>query len=275
LTSKTFSLLTLRADPASVLVVKTAVSPQMLTLEMDRSHASPARELDDFDAVVRQYWPRIFRLFFASTRDRDAAESIAQDCLWRAYQARSRFRGDASLNTWLIQIAINLIRDFKRCRRIQFWKRVQVAIPKHVFGSPFLPCKGCHRKQQRGPRTNGCRLAGFLKTFRSAADSVSPPLRGRTWICWKFALPRVIGKRGKSASVSSGSQDSRACRSNTMKHLTSEQISSSVAGWNRDENEQQHAAACPVCAAEIERVRELLTQFRASISRIGVTAARQ
>jgi hypothetical protein len=50
-----------------------------------------------------------------------------------------------------------------------------------------------------------------------------------------------------------------------MKHLTSEQISSVVAGWSRDENEQQHVSACPVCAAEIERLRELLTQFRTSI----------
>ena len=114
----------------------------MLTLEMDAPLASPARELDDFDAVVRQYWPRIFRFVLASTRDRDAAETIAQDCLWRAYQARSRFRGDASLNTWLIQIAINLIRDFKRCRRIQFWKRVQIAIPDSAALGACVPWKG-------------------------------------------------------------------------------------------------------------------------------------
>src|SRR5262245_42744398 len=114
----------------------------MLTLEMDAPQASPVRELDDFDAVVRQYWPRIFRFVLASTRDRDAAGSIAQDCLWRAYQARSRFRGDASLNTWLIQIAINLIRDFMRCRRIQFWKRAQVATPNGTSLGAFVPSNG-------------------------------------------------------------------------------------------------------------------------------------
>jgi len=50
-----------------------------------------------------------------------------------------------------------------------------------------------------------------------------------------------------------------------MKHLTSEQVSSVVAGWSQDENEHQHASACPVCAAEIERLREVLTLFRGSI----------
>ena len=102
--------------------------------------AVPARELDDFDSVVRRYWPRIFRFVFASTRDRDAAESITQDCLWRAYQARDGFRGDASLNIWLIQIAINLIRDLKRSRRIQFWKRVQATVDSPDLGA-FVPCQ--------------------------------------------------------------------------------------------------------------------------------------
>jgi RNA polymerase sigma-70 factor (ECF subfamily) len=92
---------------------------------MDASGSAPIAEILDFDAVVRKYWPRIFRFVLASIRDRDAAESLTQDCLLRAYQARHRFRGDASLNTWLMQIAINLVRDFARCRRLQFWKRAQ------------------------------------------------------------------------------------------------------------------------------------------------------
>src|SRR5262249_38365 len=30
---------------------------------------------------------------------------------------------DCSLQTWLMQISINLVRDFARSRRLQFWKR--------------------------------------------------------------------------------------------------------------------------------------------------------
>ena len=32
------------------------------------------REIEDFDAVVRLYWPKIFRFALASLRDRDGAE---------------------------------------------------------------------------------------------------------------------------------------------------------------------------------------------------------
>ena len=40
----------------------------------------------------------------------------------RAYRARAQFRGDSALATWLIQIAVNLVRDRTRSRRLQFWK---------------------------------------------------------------------------------------------------------------------------------------------------------
>lgn len=82
-----------------------------------------ASELTEFDAVVAEYWPRIYRFALASLRDKGAAESLAQDCLLKAWKARDRFRGDASVSTWLMQIAVNLIRDQIRNRRLQFWKR--------------------------------------------------------------------------------------------------------------------------------------------------------
>ena len=84
--------------------------------------AGTAAEIENFDAVVRLYWPRVFRFALASLRDRDAAESVAQDCFWKAYQGRERFRGECSLQTWLMQIAVNLVRDRVRSRRLQFWK---------------------------------------------------------------------------------------------------------------------------------------------------------
>jgi RNA polymerase sigma-70 factor, ECF subfamily len=85
--------------------------------------ATSAAEMEDFDAVVRLYWPRVFRFALASLRDREAAENVAQDCFWKAWRSRARFRGESSLKTWLMQIAVNLVRDRARSRRLQFWKR--------------------------------------------------------------------------------------------------------------------------------------------------------
>ena len=82
-------------------------------------------ELQDFDAVVRLYRPVIYRFALASLRDRDAAEILAQDCFLRAYRSRNGFRGEATVKTWLMQIAVNLVRDRIRNRRLQFWRRAQ------------------------------------------------------------------------------------------------------------------------------------------------------
>lgn len=78
--------------------------------------------LDDFDALVALYWPGVFRFALASLRDPDRAATLAQDCFMRAWRGRDRFRGDASVRTWLMQIAVNLVRDAARSRKLQFWR---------------------------------------------------------------------------------------------------------------------------------------------------------
>jgi RNA polymerase sigma-70 factor (ECF subfamily) len=106
-------------------------------VEMD----SWAAEIQDFDAVVRLYWPRIFRFVLASLRDRDAAQTLTQDCFLKAYRSRDRFRGEASLHAWLIQIAINLIRDFGRNRRLQFWRRARSTAVDVSAAGDWIPAR--------------------------------------------------------------------------------------------------------------------------------------
>jgi RNA polymerase sigma-70 factor (ECF subfamily) len=78
----------------------------------------------DFEAMVRLYRPKVFRFALASLRDGDAAESVTQDCFYKAFRAWPAFRGECSLDTWLMRIAVNLVRDYARNRRLQFWKRL-------------------------------------------------------------------------------------------------------------------------------------------------------
>jgi RNA polymerase sigma-70 factor (ECF subfamily) len=85
----------------------------------------PCAETADFDSVVQVYWARVFRFALAALRDRDAAEALTQDCFLHAYKAWKNFRGEASVHTWLMRIAVNLVRDAGRNRRLQFWKRVR------------------------------------------------------------------------------------------------------------------------------------------------------
>ena len=82
-------------------------------------------ELEDVEALVERHRARILRFIFASVRDMDVAETLTQDCFWKAHRARLAFRGDCSVQTWLIRIAVNLIRDHARRRRFRFWEKVR------------------------------------------------------------------------------------------------------------------------------------------------------
>lgn len=72
---------------------------------------------------MRLYRGRIFRYILFATRDEDVTESLTQDCFLRAHMARASFRGDCSMATWLMRIAVNLVRDYQRSMKLRFWRR--------------------------------------------------------------------------------------------------------------------------------------------------------
>lgn len=81
-------------------------------------------EFEDFDALVLAEQRRIYRVLLAMLRDPDAADSLTQECFLKAYEQRKRFRGECSMRTWLMRIAINLARDHVKSRRWQFWRKL-------------------------------------------------------------------------------------------------------------------------------------------------------
>jgi RNA polymerase sigma-70 factor (ECF subfamily) len=72
-----------------------------------------------FEAVMRRYNRRLYRLARATMGNDADAEDVLQDAYVKAYYALAQFRGDASLSTWLARIVHNecmmrLRRDIRR-----------------------------------------------------------------------------------------------------------------------------------------------------------------
>jgi RNA polymerase sigma-70 factor (ECF subfamily) len=95
-----------------------------------------------FEELVALHRARVFRFALASLRDRDAAESVTQDCFLRAHQAWGQFRGECAVETWLLRIAVNLIRDVTRTRRFQFWKRAHATAILADVNGHLIPGRG-------------------------------------------------------------------------------------------------------------------------------------
>ena len=98
--------------------METVLTTEPISRESERS-----TPLADFDGIARVHGQAIYRFVLASLRDQDAAETLTQDCLMRAFQARDQFRGDSSVKTWLMRIAVNLVRDHASSERLKFWRR--------------------------------------------------------------------------------------------------------------------------------------------------------
>ena len=77
-----------------------------------------------FEALVRQHQRRVYRVLLLTLKNPDDADNLTQECFLRAYTSMATFRGECSVQTWLLRIAINLARDHIRNRRASFWKRL-------------------------------------------------------------------------------------------------------------------------------------------------------
>lgn len=72
---------------------------------------------DAFAELVRLFSGRVFNLALRFTGDRAEAEDITQESFLRAYTALPRSRTELPFRPWLLQIAVNLCRDWARRRR--------------------------------------------------------------------------------------------------------------------------------------------------------------
>jgi RNA polymerase sigma-70 factor (ECF subfamily) len=108
---------------------------------LDPTTMATAQEIgaQEFTTVVETHRPQIFRFLLASTRDLDLAETLTQECFLKAHRNWGGFRGESSVMTWLMRIAINLQKDQWRNRRLQFWRQTQTNSVELDEASEWLP----------------------------------------------------------------------------------------------------------------------------------------
>ena len=162
------------------------VSNAKAALESQCVRGSTIGELDDIDSLVRNYRARIMRFVMYSTGDPDLAETLAQDCLLKAYNGRASFRGDCSINTWLTGIALNLIRDHQRTQKFKFWKQARATAIDVSDVASYVPARDSTPEAALIAKDQVARLSGILETLS---------LKQRTVFLLKFSeeldLPEI------------------------------------------------------------------------------------
>jgi RNA polymerase sigma-70 factor (ECF subfamily) len=74
--------------------------------------------VDAFDVIVERHQRAVYQLCFRFVRRHEDAADLTQEVFLRAYRGLRRFRGDASLATWLHRIGVNVCLNRVSARRV-------------------------------------------------------------------------------------------------------------------------------------------------------------
>ena len=75
-----------------------------------------------FQVLVERYKKKIYAVAFDMTGDHHDAEDISQDVFLKAFRSLTRFRGRASVSTWLYRMTVNTCIDRSRKKA---WKAIK------------------------------------------------------------------------------------------------------------------------------------------------------
>ncbi len=83
-------------------------SPELLAEEHDLVRAAQAGDRPAFAVLVERYWERLYRYLYHLTRDRHAAEDLAQDTFLKAFTRLEKFQAGTNLGGWLFRVGHNI-----------------------------------------------------------------------------------------------------------------------------------------------------------------------
>ncbi len=98
--------------------------------EVEKNKSGPLPS--DFSAIYEEYSRSIYYFVLRYLGDPALAEDATHDVFIKAFKAIDRFRGDASIRTWLYRIAVNHCKNLRQSwhnRKIQY----ESELAEHLF----------------------------------------------------------------------------------------------------------------------------------------------
>jgi RNA polymerase sigma-70 factor (ECF subfamily) len=121
-----------------------------------------------WDAIVRQYWRKVFNVAYKFVGRHDLAEDLTQDIFLKIFRSLDTFDRRANFQTWLISVSRNLCIDHYRSVR-----KERQTIDRDVDASELSPAStdgGPMAALEQRDRVTLLRdaLAGLPETLRAA-----------------------------------------------------------------------------------------------------------
>ena len=205
------------ADPSSSSKPASAKSGDAERISLSRQQAIHDAELvrrfnagdeSAFVEIMTRHRERMFAVAFAMLKNRADAEEIAQDAFIRAHRGLAKFRGDASLATWLHRIALNLARNrywyfFRRRRHLTLSLDCNVSDDNQATFSDLVATEAS------GPAREAVTVE-FTELVAVCMERLGE--RPREILTLRNALNRSYGEISRELGISVGTVKSRIAR---------------------------------------------------------------
>lgn len=147
---------------------------------------------DAFRKIVEDNKKKIFYLAYDLTGSTQDAEDLSQEVFIKAYRSIDKFRGDASLSSWLYRITVNAFLDIKRKKSYNAEKQ-QDALDEGLASDPVFEQSSANRDPEKHAESKQIQMH-----IDQALEHLSP--RERT----VFIMRHYQGQSGKEIGASLG-----------------------------------------------------------------------
>lgn len=219
-------------------------------------------ELDDIDSLVRAHRARLLRFVTFSVGDADMAATIVQDCFLRAYTKRDQFRGDCAVGTWLTSIAVNLVRDYQRGRKMQFWRKAAKTSIDVFEMAPVLPGHESSPEARIVAREKTAAVSGVLETLSLNQRAVFLMRFSDEMEISEIQLRRACqSTQSRPIFIVPCARYENELEGTMNEHLTDEQFCDVLAEELDDPIAEAHLVQCEACRQEVASVQSATETF--------------
>src|SRR5205814_1907128 len=114
----------------------------LITQDEDLLTRLKARDEQALAELAEKYGSKIYQLAFRYLRNKEDAEEVTQDVLFKVYRKVDAFRGDAALSSWIYRITFNAAMSRVRTakyQRAQIDERREATTETDAQGEPSRP----------------------------------------------------------------------------------------------------------------------------------------
>jgi RNA polymerase sigma-70 factor (ECF subfamily) len=169
-----------------------------------------AGDAEAFEALMRRYNRKLFRVARSILKNDADAEDALQDAYLQAYRRMADFRGEAQLGTWLTRIVIN-----QALMRLRADKRARVVVSfhQHDADGPVDPAEQIADEKSESP-TDAAFRAEIRRLLEHRIDEL--PMAMRTVLIMRDVEDMSVQETADSLGIPPATVRTRLFRARAM-----------------------------------------------------------